>query len=61
MNISITRAEYRPGDNGDTFFDFVFETTEEEGAKRVAATLKTVAGVVSIKQVSPKKLFKTQK
>ncbi len=57
MNISITRAEYRPGENGDTFFDFVFETTEDDGARRVAATLRTVAGVVSIKQVPPAKLF----
>ncbi len=60
MNISIIRAEYRPGDNGDTYFDFVFETNEEEGAKRVAATLRTVAGVASIKQVAPAKLFKTK-
>ena len=60
MNISILRAEYRPGDNGDTFFDFVFETTQEEGAKWVAATLRTVAGVASIKQVSPAKLFHTK-
>jgi len=57
MNISITRAEYRPGDNGDTFFDFVFETTEDDGARRVAATLRTVPGVASIKQVHPAKLF----
>ena len=61
MNISIIRAEYRPGDNGETFFDFVFETREEEGAKRVAATLRTVAGVANIKQISPAKLFKTAK
>ena len=52
-----TRAEYRPGDNGDTFFDFVFETTEDDGARRVAATLRTVPGVASIKQVHPAKLF----
>ncbi|MGI6459677.1 MAG: RelA/SpoT family protein [Candidatus Hydrogenedentales bacterium] len=57
MNISITRAEYRPGENGDTLFDFVFETAEEDGARRVDATLRTVAGVVSIRQLPPARLF----
>lgn len=48
MNISITRAQYKPGENGSNCFEFVFEANDEESGRRVAATIRTVSGVTSV-------------
>ena len=52
MNISITRALFREGDNGDSYFDFIFESSDQHSADRVVRTLLTVAGVTEAKTLS---------
>ena len=56
MNIDITRAEYRPGENGASQFEFVFQSTDRGVGERVARTLKTVAGVLDVQIVSVREL-----
>jgi GTP pyrophosphokinase len=48
MNISITRAQFVPGENGRSIFEFVFEAPDRESIARVAATIRTVSGVVEV-------------
>ncbi len=45
MNIDITHAEYRPGDEGDSVFVFGFQTTDKSMITRVEKTLRMVSGV----------------
>ncbi len=61
MNISITRAQYLPGENGDCYFEFVFESPDRESAERVRRTVRTVAGVKNAVTMPPDKLAKTSK
>ena len=51
MNISITRAQFHPGENGKSLFEFVFEAPDRDSVARVAATLKQVPGVVEVQSV----------
>ncbi|MBI5091343.1 MAG: bifunctional (p)ppGpp synthetase/guanosine-3',5'-bis(diphosphate) 3'-pyrophosphohydrolase [Candidatus Hydrogenedentes bacterium] len=53
MNISITRAQFVPGESGKSYFDFVFETAEEGSIERVARTIRTVAGVSNVGILPP--------
>jgi len=53
MNISITRAQFVPGETGKSYFDFVFETAEEASIERVARTIRTVAGVSNVGILPP--------
>ncbi len=48
MNLDITHAEYRPGDEGDSVFLFVFQTTDHSSVDRVLKTLRTVSGVTAV-------------
>ena len=48
MNISITRAQYTPGDNGKSQFEFVFEAADRRGIERVKRTIQTVSGVTQV-------------
>jgi len=48
MNIDIIKAEYQPGENGKSCFDFVFRSSDRDIADRVARTLHTVAGVTDV-------------
>ncbi|MCC6695746.1 MAG: bifunctional (p)ppGpp synthetase/guanosine-3',5'-bis(diphosphate) 3'-pyrophosphohydrolase [Candidatus Hydrogenedentes bacterium] len=48
MNISITRAQFLPGEKGKSYFEFVFEAPDRDSIARVAATIKTVSGVVEV-------------
>ncbi len=52
LNIDITHAEYRPGDEGDSVFVFVFETTEKGKIERVMDALRGVSGVVEVSTLS---------
>jgi GTP pyrophosphokinase len=52
MNISIVRADYRPGEDGKSFFEFVFTTHDQDAIVRVAATVRTVAGVTHVQHVA---------
>ena len=51
MNISITRAQFIPGDNGKSLFEFVFEAPDQDSIARVAATIKTVPGVADVSRL----------
>ncbi|HRK33657.1 MAG TPA: RelA/SpoT family protein, partial [Candidatus Hydrogenedentes bacterium] len=51
MNISITRAQFHPGDNGKSLFEFVFEAPDRDSVARVAATLRQVPGVAEVQSV----------
>ncbi|MDX9973883.1 MAG: RelA/SpoT family protein, partial [FCB group bacterium] len=50
LNISITQAEFKPGENGRSFFDFVFDAPDQQSVDLVARTIKTVAGVNSVRR-----------
>ncbi|HOJ33433.1 MAG TPA: bifunctional (p)ppGpp synthetase/guanosine-3',5'-bis(diphosphate) 3'-pyrophosphohydrolase [Candidatus Hydrogenedentes bacterium] len=56
MNISITRAQYLPGENGDCHFEFVFETADKESVEHVRRTIRTVVGVKNAVVVPPDRL-----
>jgi GTP pyrophosphokinase len=51
MNISITRAQFVPGDGGKSLFEFVFEAPDQDSIARVAATIKTVPGVAEVSRL----------
>ncbi|GMV92514.1 MAG: hypothetical protein AMXMBFR82_22920 [Candidatus Hydrogenedentota bacterium] len=51
MNISITQAQFTPGDNGKCLFEFIFEAPDRDSVARVAATIRTVPGVVEVNHV----------
>jgi GTP pyrophosphokinase len=51
MNISITQAQFTPGDNGKCLFEFIFEAPDRDAVARVAATIRTVPGVVEVNHV----------
>lgn len=51
MNISITQAQFIPGDNGKSLFEFIFEAPDRDSVARVAATIRTVPGVVEVNHV----------
>ncbi len=48
MNISITQAQFLPSANGKSHFEFVFEAPDRDSIARVAATIRTVPGVVEV-------------
>ena len=48
MNVEITHAELRPGDNGESVFVFVFESSDRSHVDRVAKALRTVSGVTAV-------------
>jgi GTP pyrophosphokinase len=48
MNVEITHAELRPGDNGESVFVFVFESGDRGHVDRVAKALCTVSGVTAV-------------
>ena len=51
MNIDITEAELRPGENGSSVFEFVFQTLDPNRVDRVVQTLRTVSGVTQVTQI----------
>jgi len=60
MNIDITKANFRPGDNGQSCFEFVFQAPEKSYVERVARTLRTVSGVREVATIPVEKLVKTR-
>ncbi|MBI1319953.1 MAG: RelA/SpoT family protein [Candidatus Hydrogenedens sp.] len=48
INVDIVRAEYRPGEEGSSYFDFTFRTSDTSQMPRIARALRTVAGVQKI-------------
>ncbi|MEX2016490.1 MAG: TGS domain-containing protein, partial [Candidatus Hydrogenedentales bacterium] len=48
MNIDITHAEYRPGEDGDAVFVFIFETTDRSKVERVKNAIRNVSGVSDV-------------
>lgn len=52
MNIEITHAEYRPGEDSDSVFVFVFQSPDQSSIDRVIKTLHTVAGVMNVSTLS---------
>ncbi len=53
MNISISRAELKPDAAGKSVFEFVFEAPDNDSVDRVAATVRTVAGVTEVHKLPP--------
>ncbi|GMU92860.1 MAG: GTP pyrophosphokinase [Candidatus Hydrogenedentota bacterium] len=51
MNISITRAQFHPGENGKSLFEFVFEAPDRDSVARVAATIRHVSGVTDVQHM----------
>lgn len=51
MNISIIQAQFTPGVNGKSLFEFIFEAPDRDSVARVAATIRTVPGVVEVNHV----------
>jgi GTP pyrophosphokinase len=56
LNVSITQARYLPHENGESFFDFVFEAPDSQSIDLVARTLRTVAGVTHVNRFTPARL-----
>ena len=56
MNIDITRAEYRPGDNGESVFEFFFRAADRNRFKRVQKSLRQVPGVRGVETVAQDEL-----
>lgn len=52
INIDITYAEYRPAEDGDSVFVFVFESPDQTSVDRVIKTLRTVSGVTEVAPLS---------
>jgi len=48
MNVEILHANYGPGENRLSIFDFVFETTDRAIVERVLRTLRNVSGVSDV-------------
>ena len=51
MNINIVDARFDTKDDGRSVFEFRFETLDDTVPERVAATLRTVSGVRSVKRL----------
>jgi GTP pyrophosphokinase len=54
MNIDILRASLHPEENGLGFFEFVFESSDEDGIQHVMRTLRSVPGVRNVATTSVK-------
>jgi GTP pyrophosphokinase len=52
LNIEIINAQYGPGDDGWGLFEFIFEVADQRVIEAVIRTLRTVAGVTQVAQVS---------
>lgn len=52
MNLEIISAQYGPDEDGKSCFDFVFEVSEQQMLETIARTLRAVAGVTQVKQLS---------
>ena len=48
MNVCIVHGDFRPGEDGTSYFHFVFEGPDRGSGERVARTLQTVAGVTKV-------------
>ncbi len=59
MTMDIVRAVYGPGENGQSHFDFSFETTDEKQIPLVARTLRTVSGVSQVVQLESRERSRT--
>ena len=49
--VDIVRAQYQPGENGQSLFEFVFNTADKTSIDQVSRTIRTVAGVRDIATV----------
>ena len=56
MNIDITRADYKPGDNGESIFEFFFHAADRNRFERVEKALRQVTGVRSVVPVHAEEL-----
>ncbi|MCH7910532.1 MAG: bifunctional (p)ppGpp synthetase/guanosine-3',5'-bis(diphosphate) 3'-pyrophosphohydrolase [Candidatus Hydrogenedentes bacterium] len=56
MNIDITRADYRPCDNGESIFEFFFHAADPNRFERVEKALRQVPGVRDVVQVTLEEL-----
>ncbi len=54
LNISIVRANFHPGENGESLFDIVFEASDNDSVERVTRMIEGVAGVKRVKSHSVK-------
>ncbi len=51
MNLDISRAEYRPGENGDSVFECVFTCSDKRRFERVTKALAHISGVRSVEEM----------
>lgn len=59
MNIDITKANYHPGKEEMSYFDFLFTSPDHASVERLARTLLTVTGVSEVQILSPDQLTAT--
>lgn len=50
-NVEILRAHFAPGENGKSFFDFMFETNDPAQINRVERMLRNVSGVTEVRDL----------
>jgi GTP pyrophosphokinase len=55
MNLDIISAKYAPGKDGESHFDFIFETSIQGIIEQVARTLRTVSGVSEVTELKRKR------
>jgi GTP pyrophosphokinase len=56
MNLDISRAEYRPGDNGDSIFECVFACPDPFRYERVVKALGQIPGVRRVEELPAEEL-----
>ncbi len=56
MNIDIIRAEYRPGVNGESVFEFLFQAADRNRYERVEKALRQVPGVRTVETLALEEL-----
>lgn len=57
MNVDIVQGQYFPGEDGRSYFEFVFDAASKDGAERVIRALRNVSGVTEVTQVPPNSLL----
>ncbi len=59
MNLDISKADYRIGDQNPSYFEFQFEAPDRTSIERVTRTLRMVAGVTDVQVLSSRELSQT--
>lgn len=60
MNLNILEAQFHPGPNGRSHFEFTFEAPDNESVERARRTVSTVSGVTDVHTMMPKRLVASE-